>query len=371
MKKKNPKKKKWVACEVEADYFNDDRKIARKERKIASKKDRSKYKKTDQDKLEKQKEEIDRSNLLRGRVLSIISQAINVEFEGKIIKCVLRGSLKKETIRLKNLVTVGDFVYFEMTSADEGVIEDIEERRSILSRADHLHQRREQLIAANIDQVLITLSVVNPPLKPFIIDRYIIAARKGNMNPVIVVNKIDLLESDPVELEIYKELVEAWEPSKVPLIPVSASTGEGIDELKQMMGNRASVFSGQSGVGKSSLINALTKHDLEVGDVVSKTRKGAHTTTQAQLLPLDFGGFVIDTPGIKSFGIWNVEKEEVEEYFPEIHALGSGCKFPDCSHTHESECAVIDAVEKGELSELRYESYCYLIESVDEEHRPR
>jgi len=371
MSKKHKKHNKTVACELEADYYGDERKIARRERRSASAHDRSQYKKTDQDKIKKPDEPIDREKFLRGRVLSIISQAINVEHDNKILKCVLRGNLKKDVARIKNLVTVGDFVLFEMTSEGEGVISHIDERKSILSRADHLHQRKEQLIAANIDQVLITVSVVNPQLKPFIVDRYIIAAHKGNMRPVIVINKIDLLDQDPVEQEVYKEFVDAWKSSEVPFIPVSSTTGEGIQELRDIMKDKASVFSGQSGVGKSSLINAMTEHKLEVGGIVSKTGKGSHTTTQAQLLPLEFGGWVIDTPGIKSFGIWNVESEEIEQYFPEIFSTGADCKFPDCSHTHETHCAVIDAVESGEISQLRYESYIYLVDSVEEKHRPR
>jgi ribosome biogenesis GTPase len=244
-----------------------------------------------------------------------------------------------------------------------------------LSRADNLSRRKEQVIAANIDQVLITVSVVDPPIKPPLVDRYIIAARKGGMEPVIVLNKIDLLKSetkDPilvaVENEIYEEFLVAYAQADIPIVSVSVETGEGLERLREVMKGKASVFSGQSGVGKSSLINAITGLDLRVGETVEKTKKGSHTTTTAQLVPLEFGGWCIDTPGIKSFGVWDLKKEEIEKYFSEIHAIGLKCKFLDCTHTHEAQCAVIEALEQEEIPPMRYESYQALIDSLSEKH---
>ena len=137
------------------------------------------------------------------------------------------------------------------------------------------------------------------------------------------------------------------------------------------MKDKVSVFSGQSGVGKSSLINAVAGYDLLVGDIVDKTQKGAHTTTSTKLLPLSFGGWCVDTPGIKSFGVWQLDKDEVEHYFDEIFSCGHACKYPDCSHTGEEGCAVANAVEKGEISSLRYSSYCALLDSLQDQHRRR
>ena len=355
--------KRWVKCDVEEQYFGDERKRGKMERKMAKAKDRSKYKKTDQAKIERETVRQDEQrqalseSLLRGRVISVTPQGFCVEHEGSRWTCTLRGALKKEKNLSKNLVTIGDFVRFEKISDHEGQIAYVEPRHSLLSRADNLSRRKEQLIAANIDQVLITVSVVSPPLKPPIVDRYIIAARKGGMEPVIVVNKIDLLNDpsfDPDFLEdenaLFQEFLGAYLKAKIPVVCVSASTGEGMEDLKQAMHNKASVFSGQSGVGKSSLINMVAGLDLRTGTIVEKTKKGAHTTTTAQLLPLEFGGWCIDTPGIKSFGIWDLKKDEVEMYFPEIQNLGVNCKYPDCSHQQEQGCAVLEAVEKGELS---------------------
>lgn len=366
--------------DIEEEYGFHDRKAGKKQRKIESARDRSKFKKTDQSKylksLEKEKEsKLVKEELLEGRVLSITPQSIIVEWNHQRIHCVLKGLLKRDDIQLKNLVTVGDFVLFEHISEGEGVISHVKPRFSVLSRAETLSQRKQQIIAANIDQVLITVSVVNPVLKPSLVDRYIIAARKGGMAPVIIVNKIDLLENseiDPVlvevENEVYQEFVKAYTQIGIPIIAVSVHRGDGLSQLREIMSNKASVFSGQSGVGKSSLINAIAGLRLRIGDVVDKTKKGSHTTTTAQLIPLDFGGWCIDTPGIKSFGVWNLKHEEIERYFSEIYLCGRQCKFPNCTHSHEEDCAVIAAVEKETISLMRYDSYRSLMASIGEKH---
>ncbi len=382
-KNKKVEGRRWIADDIEDEYFKENRKSSKWERKQASAKDRSKYKKTDWEKFKKSEEihkniKLKKEQLLQGRVLSIVPEGIIVEHENVHIVCTLRGLLKKEKTLHKNLVTVGDFVLFEKSPSGEGLIAHVEPRKTVLSRADNLSRRKEQLIAANIDQVLITSSVVEPVLKFSLIDRYIIASRKGGMTPIVVINKIDLLEAndkDPVLVETEKQLlsaaVSAYASAHIPVILVSTVTGEGLEDLKQIMKDKASVFSGQSGVGKSSLINAISTHELEVGDVVEKTRKGSHTTTTTKLLPLDFGGWCIDTPGIKSFGVWSLEKDEVEQYFEEIYAYGRKCKYPDCSHMEEGDCAVHMAVEKGLISPLRYESYLALMDSISQEHLRR
>jgi ribosome biogenesis GTPase len=368
---------------LEEEFHSKDRKASRKERKQASARDRSKFKKSDQDQLKKKSNLVEQAelDLLKlGRVLAILPEGILLSCEKVQYLCSLKGSLKQERNRTKNIVAVGDFVRFEEKAKEQGCIIKVEKRHSILSRADNLSRNKEQLIAVNIDQVMITASVVLPPLKPFLIDRYIIAAAKGNMKPIIVINKIDLLHFPPDEIDpkvieqeraLYEEFLKAYQTLNFQMISISIKTAEGIEDLKEAMRGKTSVFSGQSGVGKSSLINLITGTSLATGSIVQKTRKGSHTTTKAQLVPLEGGGFCIDTPGIKSFGLWNLQPEDVAAYFPEILALRSSCKYPDCAHLNEPGCAVKKSVEENKISSLRFASYCALMSSVSTEHRQR
>lgn len=340
----------------EDEYFPNARKEQRLERKLAQKLDRSRYKKTD---LEKIKKERQAQPLSYGRVLAIGSQDIEVLYEGEIRHVVLRGTLKQDKGRLKNLVAVGDEVVLE-----EGYIKTVLPRRTILSREDHLHKRKEQLIAANVDQVIITLSVVSPHLKPFLADRYIIAAEKGGIAPILVINKIDLLAEDADEKALFTSFVTIYRELGYTVIPLSCQTDEGVELLKQVMKDKTSVFSGQSGTGKSSLINKVTGIEQATGGIIRKTNKGMHTTTSPRLVSLLEGGFCIDTPGIRSFGVWQLAREEVESYFHEIFAQKAECRFTSCSHTHEPGCAVIKALEAGAISLLRYESYIKLLDEA-------
>jgi ribosome biogenesis GTPase len=375
--------KRWIGCPTEEEYFGEERKAGKKARKIAKAGDRSKYKKTDRDKIEKAREmpsddKHARTDLQKGMVLSVAPEGVTVRSPEGDLLCVLRGILKKEKKQLKSLVVIGDHVLFERLSPEQGAIVQIEPRKTVLSRADNLSRRKEQLIAANIDQVIITGSVVSPPLKPPLLDRYVIAARMGGLEPLIVINKIDLLDSEDFdeglresERELYEHLIKAYAEANIPVIGVSSATGVGIDLLSAAMKDKSSVFSGQSGVGKSSLINSVTGSDLKVGVLVDRTQKGSHTTSTARLLPLEFGGWCVDTPGIKSFGVWDLKKEEIEGYFSEIHRYGRECRFPDCVHLHEEDCAVRKAVEEGKISLIRYYSYQSLLISSSEEYLRR
>ena len=292
---------------------------------------------------------------MRGRVLSVLGLHIIVLSQGNEVTCTLAGRLKKNQSRQKNLVIVGDFVQFSNNQ-----ITAIEPRKTLLARQDPKNPKKQQLIAANIDQVLITASTTHPELKPYLIDRYIIATLSGGMTPIILINKIDLQEPDPHLIDLYRSLGYTT-------IPLSATTGENIDLLEQTMKDQTSVFSGQSGTGKSSLINATTNLDLPTGDLAI-TGKGAHTTTTAQLIHLPSGGLVIDTPGIKSFGLF--ETPNIASYYKEIVEHSQGCKFRSCTHTHEPECAVKDAVEKNQIDPIRYNSYITLANEDRLDRRP-
>lgn len=347
------------------------RREERKERKELSKKDRSKFKKSDRDQRKKNRQEVEIEGAKEGRVTSMISQDIFVSSEEKTYRCVLRGQIKKEKGVNKNLIVVGDMVSFTPLSGDEGVIEKVHPRTSYLSRAETYQHKKKQLIAANIDQVFITVSVVTPPLNTSIIDRYLIASSVGGMEPIILVNKTDLLKDHPEQEELLESIKDYYNENVAPLYPISTETGEGIDQVRELMKDKASVFSGPSGVGKSSIINKILDLDLPIGETVRKTGKGAHTTTQASLLPVPGGGWCIDTPGIKSFGLWNVDAAEVRDYFKDFAPYASNCRFPNCTHVHEPDCAVKEAAEEEKVNPLRYSSYLALLEEIDTPHKSR
>jgi ribosome biogenesis GTPase len=342
--------------EHEEDFHARDRKQFRKERKIAQSTDRSKYKKTD---IQVKNEE-PALHLRRGRVVAISGEGAYVDFDGTPILCSLKGLMKKEVSAAKNLIAVGDWV----RCSDEGAIEQIEERTSILARAD-ISGRKEQLIAVNVDQVIIAASVVSPPLKPALIDRYLIAAEKGNLHPIIVINKIDLLETaSEEEVARYRDFLAAYAPLGWLILSISTRALVGLDALRAALKDKTSVFSGQSGVGKSSLLNALFGFELKVGVLAMKTYKGTHTTTSSELILLPRGGYCVDTPGIRSFGVWELTKEDVKTHFTDFEPFARACKYPDCNHVSEPGCAVIVALEAGSIAPLRYESYVNLLDEV-------
>lgn len=230
------------------------------------------------------------------------------------------------------------------------MIERVEPRRGVLTRAS---RRREQILVANVDQLAIVISLVEPDLKPHLIDRYLAAAQQGGLKPVLLLNKIDL--ADPVALQ---PLVGSYAQLGVPVILTSARTGVGIGRLREQLRGRSTVFSGQSGVGKSSLLNAVEPGlGLAVRSVSEASEKGRHTTTFAQLIKLKSGGWVVDTPGVRQFALWDTRPEEVEGYFPEFRPFVPLCDFPDCTHTHEAGCAVKAAVARRMISDRRYHSY--------------
>lgn len=352
----------------EEDYHAKKSKESKSERKRIQKKDRSKFKKTDLNKIKTPS--ISKKNLFKGRIISISGESSLVLLGEKEYLCSIRGFLKKEKTQHKNIIAVGDIVHFSI-DGDSGSIIEIEKRYSILSRQE---RKQIQILAVNIDQVLITASVLKPPLKPPLIDRYIIAATKGNMSPVVLINKIDLFEDPSFEKEEIEEekqklddIVKTYKSINIPCILLSSKTNRGLSELFEIMKNKSSVFSGQSGSGKSSLINALLGTALKTSDIVKKTYKGAHTTTKASLIPLKEGGFCIDTPGIKSFGIWELKKEEIKNYFSEFEPLAKKCKYANCTHTIEPFCAVMEAVDKKLISSLRYDSYKNLMSSINKD----
>ncbi|MEN9654528.1 MAG: putative ribosome biosis GTPase RsgA [Chlamydiota bacterium] len=322
------------------------RKQHRKDRKYAQKSDRSKFKKTDQ------VEKVVLTQLPRGRVVSMTGERILVDHEdGTTIVCSLKGQLKKDKSLVKNLIAVGDWVRI----TEEGSIADVEPRTTILSRVD-ITGKKEQVIATNVDQLLIVVSVVEPPLKPALVDRYLIAAEKGGLHPIVVINKIDLLKDDDVK-QLYTEFLSVYERLGLPIVSVSSIDGTGVAALRGLLQNKTTVVSGQSGVGKSSLLNAAFQTQLKVGQLTKTTSKGAHTTATAELVRLPGGGYCVDTPGIRSFAVWQLTVDDVKSHFHELALYAKKCHYADCNHTNEPTCAVRKAFTKGKISAMRFSSY--------------
>ncbi len=302
--------------------------------------------------------DVDQDLCRQGRVLSVHGLANVVQADNEqIYRCGTRGLLKSLDTNQRHVVAAGDRVWFRVTheSGDvrEGLIERVEPRRGVLSRTS---RGRQQVIVANVDQLLIVTSAAEPTIKPHLIDRMLVSAEKAGIPAIICINKIDLV--DPVDLQ---PLAGVYGQMGYQVLLVSATTGFGIERLHGYLRDKETVLSGQSGVGKSSLLNAIEPNlQLRVRTVSDESQKGRHTTTTAQLIPLAVGGYVVDTPGIRQFQLWDVIPEEVAGFFRDLRPYVSHCRFPDCTHIHEQGCAVKDAAADGRLDVRRYESYCHM-----------
>ncbi|NIL99305.1 MAG: ribosome small subunit-dependent GTPase A [Planctomycetales bacterium] len=298
--------------------------------------------------------DVDLSVCRPGRVLQVQGLISVVQAEdGTIYRCAVRRLLKTLSTKQRHVVTAGDRILFR-PAGTEGIIERIEPRRRVLSRTS---RRRRHILVANVDQMLILASAAEPDLKPHLIDRFLVTAEKSEIRPLICINKMDLV--DGAELQ---PMVGVYAQMGYQVLQVSAKTGMNVGQVRDALSGQETVICGQSGVGKSSLLNAVQPGlNLRTATVSPDTEKGRHTTTTAVLLPLPFGGYVVDTPGIRQFQLWDVIPEEVAGYFRDIRPYVSFCRFPNCSHTHESECAVKHAVADGRLDMRRYDSYCHMV----------
>jgi ribosome biogenesis GTPase len=299
---------------------------------------------------------VDSSTCTTGRVVRIHGLISVVQTEdGQTYSCHVRRLLKSLAIEGRNVVTVGDRVWFRPAgpSGGEGLIEKVETRKGVITRG---YRRRQHIIAANVDAVLIVSALAEPGLKPSLIDRYLVAAEIGGVRPVIVLNKADL-----IDLALYQWVIGLYAQLGYETIVTSAADGRGIDQLRTLLSQGLTAVTGQSGVGKSSLLNVIQPGlNLKVREVSEWTFKGKHATTTAELIQLREGGYVVDTPGLRQFELWGVVPGELDGYFVEFRPYIPHCRFPDCSHTHETRCAVKEAVQDGQIHVGRYESYVKL-----------
>lgn len=300
--------------------------------------------------------QIDDPNALTGRVLRVHGLDCVVHTDaGREYRCAVRQVLKSISTDQRHVVAAGDIVTFRPEGAEQGIILAIHPRKGVLSRTS---KGRRHILVTNVDLIVIVASAQQPSLKPHLIDRFLVTAEQASVEPVIVINKADLI--DPTDLQ---QIIGVYAQLGYPTLLTSAETGWGIDHLRRLVTNRPCVVTGQSGVGKSSLLNAIESGlALRVQPVSTENRKGKHTTTTASLLPLSTGGYLIDTPGIRQFELWDVAPEEVAGLFRDIRPYVSNCRFPDCTHIHEVGCAVLDAVADGRIDPRRYDSYVHLIE---------
>lgn len=307
--------------------------------------------------------------ILEGRVIKALSGFFTVDTDQGPIVSQLPGRMKKERLDT-DIVTVGDWVTVSLNEDGTGTVESVAERHSVLSRSRptsanvrKLAVDREQVLVANPDQVVMVFSIKMPQPSLRKLDRFLVVAEINDLPAVICVNKIDLVKG----IDEARSVFRVYEDIGYRLVYTSVKTGVGIDELKEVLRDKISVLTGSSGVGKSSLLNSIQPGlGLSVREVSGATEKGMHTTRHAEMFPLDEGGYVVDTPGIRGLAIFDVEPEELDAYFREIAPLVAQCQFSDCTHRHEPGCAVLQAVKDGRVSTARYDSYIRLREEHED-----
>ncbi len=290
---------------------------------------------------------------------------------GQIYECRIKGKFRIQGIKSTNPIAVGDVVDFELETQDDvetGVIHYIHDRKNYIVRKSVNLSKQTHIIAANLDQVFLMITINNPPTLTSFIDRFLVTAEAYSIKTVLLFNKIDTYDEDT--LNEVRFLAHIYRKIGYECIGVSAKTGKNVDKVKALMLNKTSMFSGHSGVGKSTLVNTIEPTlSIKTKEISTQHSQGQHTTTFAEMFDLSFDAKIIDTPGIKGFGIVDMEKEEVGDYFPELFKLKQDCKFNNCLHIKEPKCAVKDALEKEEIAYSRYRSYIQILEGEDEHYR--
>lgn len=287
---------------------------------------------------------------------------------GELLLCRIKGKFRLEGIKTTNPVAVGDYVEVEVKPDETPVIRNILERRNYIIRRSTNLSKEAHIIAANVDVAVIVVTVAHPETSTVFIDRFLASAEAYGVPAAIIFNKIDIYSEE--DCFLMEALADVYGKIGYRCFCVSAETGEGVDAVKELLKDKTSVLAGLSGVGKSTLINRIEPQlRLKTAEISESHDTGKHTTTFAEMLPLSFGGYIVDTPGVRAFGLIRMEKSEISHYFPEIFRHSSGCRYYNCTHIHEPGCAVLKAVEEGEISEIRYGSYLSMFEEGEEKYR--
>ncbi|WP_373517106.1 ribosome small subunit-dependent GTPase A [Pricia sp.] len=309
---------------------------------------------------------------MRGTVYKSTGSWYSVKTDnGDFIECRIKGKFRIQGIKSTNPIAVGDVVEFEIEQLgddDVGTISAIRDRRNYIIRKSVNLSKQTHIIAANLDQVFVLITLNNPTTYPLFIDRFLATAEAYDVPSVLLFNKIDSYDEE--QLGEVRYLAALYRKIGYTCLGISALTGKNIEKVKELMMDKTSMFAGHSGAGKSTLVNALEPGlDLKTAEISEQHLQGQHTTTFAEMYDISFGGRIIDTPGIKGFGVVDMGEDEIGDYFPEFFALKDGCKFNNCLHLNEPQCAVKDALESDEVSWSRYRSYVQMVTGEDENYR--
>jgi ribosome biogenesis GTPase len=315
--------------------------------------------------------EKNKNSNLEGLVIKVTGKEYLVKTQdAKKYMCVIKGSLRVKDFKATNPVAIGDIVSFEWNEEKKlGFIKDIKERRNYIIRKSAKLSKQFQIIAANIDQAFLVATLINPPTSTEFIDRFLATAEAYNIPATIIFNKIDLYTTKELQEDLFF-LENVYKEIGYNVLKISVKENINLDQVQEATKNKINLFTGHSGVGKSSLIKALIPDiEIKIGNLSHYHLKGKNTTSHSEMFELPYGGYLIDTPGIKGFGLYEFKKEELSHFFPEIFKIGRNCEFNNCTHTHEPGCAVKKAVEEGIIAYTRYESYLDIFFDENEKYR--
>ncbi len=306
---------------------------------------------------------------MKGLVIKSTGSWYEVMHNKEVVTCRLKGKFRIKGIKSTNPITVGDYVEFELEKKQEtGVIHRIYTRKNYIIRRSVNLSKQTHIIASNLDQVFLLITIDNPPTFTNFIDRFLASAEAYKIPVILVFNKIDTYNEKTIVAK--NKLEEIYTKIGYKCIAISAEKKQNIETLRTLMKNKVSMFAGHSGVGKSTLANAIDANlNLATKEISLQYKQGQHTTTFAEMFTLPFGGFLIDTPGIKGFGVVDFEPNEVTDYFPEFFKIKAHCKFNNCLHTNEPKCAIKKAIENDEIAISRYKSYVQILKEDDESYR--